>query len=147
MWACSRTQQIITDIYTQTHPCSKVWHPHRFTHVLIRSPAFLSSQQRSPTVPSVSRFPSRVFVFQTKRLSCSSLDLSALPSLTETPSPPSLSVCQSVSQSIHKLLAPAKDAHSQNKKKRKTPGEEYPMKRSRFSAAEESGVWFLGLSV
>lgn len=48
--------------HTHVHT-PKLWHPHKFTHVLIRSPAFHSFQQPSPTVPSVSRFPSRVFVF------------------------------------------------------------------------------------
>lgn len=57
------------------------------------------------------------------------------------------------SQSIHKLRTPATDAHSQKKKKKKFkskkkhPGEEYPVEGSSWSTPEESGVWFLGLSV
>lgn len=127
--------RIIMDKRAQTHThvhAPKLWHLNKFTHVLIRSPAFHSFQQPityrnfSFTIPLTCLCISRLirgsvaphltsqhslFFFFTWNTAASLLT--------------SLSISQPGSQSIHKLPTLATDAHSQKwkkKKKRNTQG-------------------------
>lgn len=80
----------------------EVWHPHIFTHVLIRSSSIpqLFSSHHLPYLQFLDSPHVSLYFQTTKRLCCSSLDLSALLSLIETQLPLSLPVCQSVNQAV-----------------------------------------------
>lgn len=121
---------------------------HKLTQVLIRSLTFHSfsaaitylSLQRhdSPHVP--------LYFQTTKRLRCSSLDLSASLCLIEAQL--CFPVCLSVSQSVSpftKLLALDTDTHSQKFKKKKK--KEKRSTHGGISSGGEQGASLLGLSV
>lgn len=121
--------RIIMDIYAQAH--TPVHAPKTLASTLIHT-----CLDTSPSIPQLSApitylqfhdSPHVSLYFQTtKKLRRSSLDLSALPFFnwnTAASLFASLSVSQPGSQSIHKLLTPATDAHSQKRgKKRNTQG-------------------------
>lgn len=95
---------------THTH-APQVWHPLKGAHVLIRSPAFLSSQKPSPTFLQLLDVPLAVFPDHQDALLLLTWPPSiALPNWQEAAALFAL-------QFIHTLHTPGSDAHSEKKKK------------------------------
>lgn len=160
--ACSHTHvgsvamwRIILDLHAQKHThvhVPQLWHLNKFAHVLIRSPAFHSFQQTSPTVPSVSRLPWRVFLYpdywEALLLLTWPLSIAFFFLLTWNAAAfllASLSISQPGSQSIHKLRTPATVAHSQkwgkkNNKKNTQRGISNGEKQKQRSTGEQSVI-------